>query len=237
LAALALCSAAAFASGYWVSRARAAGAPAANALTYSGVLSDVNGVPLSGMKNVLLQLYGAVTGGTALCGSTPAAVTLVGGAFSVSLGESCTAVVHANPDLWIDVLIDGASLGRTKLGAVPYALEAAHSVSATTATTATSAATALAAGGDLAAALSALQTSVAALKAAAAPLTTIHPDSIVAADGDFATPCLANGLSGGNTVLHACTLAANRKCTGLGYAAGVFVGESNGSLLSIYCIK
>src|SRR5262249_48869424 len=82
------------------------------------------------------------TGGTALCSSAAASVSLVGGAFQASLGDSCTTIVRANPDLWIDVLIDGASVGRTKLGAVPYAVEADHAVSASSATTATTAATA-----------------------------------------------------------------------------------------------
>ena len=34
--------------------------------------------------------------------------------------------MKANPDLWIEVIVEGESLGRTKLGAVPYAVEAAR---------------------------------------------------------------------------------------------------------------
>ncbi len=32
--------------------------------------------------------------------------------------------MKANPDLWIEVQVEGSLLGRSKLGAVPYALEA-----------------------------------------------------------------------------------------------------------------
>jgi len=156
-------SALAFASGYLISRARAAGAPQMSPLTYSGVLTDTSGVALTGSKNVLLQIYSVATAGTTLCGSAPVAVTLVGGAFSVPLGDACTAVVRANPDLWIDVLIDGASVGRTKLGAVPYSIESDHAVTATRATNADIAATANAAGGTLATAISTLDASVTAL--------------------------------------------------------------------------
>jgi hypothetical protein len=120
----ALSLAAAFAIGYWVSGARAAGIPGTAPLTYSGILTDMNGAPITGQKNLLIQLFGQASGGTALCGSTAAMVTLVGGAFQVPLGDNCTAVVHSTPDLWVDVLVDGGPVGRAKLGAVPYAVEA-----------------------------------------------------------------------------------------------------------------
>lgn len=52
-----------------------------------------------------------------------------------------------NPNVWVDVLVDGADTGTTKIGAVPYAVEANHTPNADNATTA---ATAQAAGGSLA---------------------------------------------------------------------------------------
>jgi hypothetical protein len=69
----------------------------------------------------------------------------------VVLPDACVTAAHAKADLWVDVSVDGASIGRTKLGAVPYAVEAEHAVSATNATKAQTATT-LAAGpvaGDL----------------------------------------------------------------------------------------
>jgi len=150
---VALALAAAFGLGYWASRASAAGVPATAPLTYSGVMTDMNGTPLTGTKNVLLQLYAAASGGSALCGSAATPVTLAGGAFQVALGDDCTAVVHMRPDLYVDVLVDGASVGRTKLGAVPYALEADTAQNAAAA----------AAGGSLAATLASLQAAISPL--------------------------------------------------------------------------
>lgn len=151
-----------FSLGYWASRVRAAGIPAMAALSYSGTLTDANGTPLSGSKNVLLQLYATATGGTALCASAPASVMLVAGTFQVPLGDDCVDVVHANPNLWIDVLIDGASIGRSKLGAVPYAVEA---------DTAQHAAAASTAAGTLATTLQTLQTTLQTLQTAVAALS------------------------------------------------------------------
>jgi len=49
---------------------------------------------------------------------------LSAGSFSVALSDCFTTNVHDHGDLWIEVQVDGASMGRTKLGAVPYAVEA-----------------------------------------------------------------------------------------------------------------
>ncbi|HEY2407164.1 MAG TPA: hypothetical protein VGI10_14230, partial [Polyangiaceae bacterium] len=54
------------------------------------------------------------------------------GHFSLTLGDDCTKGIGANKDTYVDVLLDGTSLAttRTKLGAVPYAVEANHALSA-----------------------------------------------------------------------------------------------------------
>ena len=64
------------------------------------------------------------TAGTIVCTTGSSAQTLTNGGFSVVLPDACVAAVHANTELWVEVLVDGASTGRSKLGAVPYALEA-----------------------------------------------------------------------------------------------------------------
>lgn len=115
-------------AGYSVERARAAGIPATTALTYSGVLTDANGVPLTGSKNIQIQLSDMA--GNVQCTVGPTATTLKAGSFSLPLLDACTTAVHADPDLWIEVFADGNSLGRTKLGAVPYAVETAHAKAA-----------------------------------------------------------------------------------------------------------
>lgn len=124
-----LCTTAA-AGGYWLGRARAAGVSASKALTYSGILTDTAGAPLAGTKNIQLQLWDAAADGTMQCTVGPAPLTLVGGGFQLAVPDTCAAAVQAAPDLWAEVFVDGATLGRTKLGAVPYALEAGRAADA-----------------------------------------------------------------------------------------------------------
>jgi hypothetical protein len=111
-------------SAYLVGRARASGVPATQPLTFSGVLTDTTGAPLTGSKNLQVQVWDDAAAGNVVCTSGSTAQTLVGGSFSIGLPTTCTTAVHASPDLWAELLVDGASVGRTKLGAVPYALEA-----------------------------------------------------------------------------------------------------------------
>jgi hypothetical protein len=127
-------------------RARASGIPSTGALSYAGVLDDANG-PITGSHNIQVILYDAASGGNNLCQTTSAAINITNGQFSVLLPDACTTAVGANPNVWVDVLVDGADTGTTKIGAVPYAVEANHTPNADNATTA---ATANAAGGTLA---------------------------------------------------------------------------------------
>ncbi len=128
--------------GYSVERARAAGIPAKQPMTYSGVLTNANGTPLTGSKNIQLSIFDMATDGTLQCSAGPTAITLAAGGFQLQLPDTCTTVIRGKPDLWLEVFVDGATMGRTKLGAVPYAIEATHAISADTATMATSAANA-----------------------------------------------------------------------------------------------
>ena len=112
---------------YLAGRARAASIPAAAALTYSGVLTDANGVPMTGSVPIQIAVWDAATAGNQICVTASAPQTLVGGAFQVTLPEACTTAVHASADLWVEVLVSGLAIGRTKLGAVPYAVVAAES--------------------------------------------------------------------------------------------------------------
>ena len=111
---------------YFAGRARAAGIPATQALTYSGVLTDATGTPMTGTVPIQIALFDAATAGNQACVTVSAPQTLVGGAFQIALPDACTTAVAANPDLWVDVLVSGLSVGRTKLGAVPYAVAAAQ---------------------------------------------------------------------------------------------------------------
>jgi hypothetical protein len=48
------------------------------------------------------------------------------GSFQLALPNECTTVVHDRTDLWVELIVDSVLLPRTKLGAVPYAVEADH---------------------------------------------------------------------------------------------------------------
>ena len=111
---------------YFAGRARAADIPAATPLTYSGFLTDAAGTPMTGSVPIQLGVFSAATGGTPLCVTPSTAQTLTAGAFQVTLPDTCTPVVHANADLWVEITVSGVPIGRTKLGAVPYAIVAAE---------------------------------------------------------------------------------------------------------------
>jgi hypothetical protein len=117
--------------GYFAGRARAAGIPAATPMVYSGLLTDAAGTPMTGSVPIQLSLFDAVTAGNLLCFTPSAAQTLTAGAFQITLPDTCTPVVRNNPDLWVEITVSGVTIGRTKLGAVPYAIVAAVAVEAT----------------------------------------------------------------------------------------------------------
>jgi hypothetical protein len=132
LAAMAVLSGAA---GYAL-RARAEGSPTTTPLFYRGTLLDPGGAPLTGNKAIAVSLYDDEKAGTLLCASPPSTVDLAAshGQFRIPLGGpggtgDCVKAVHDKSDLWVAVAVDGTQpFGRTKLGAVPYALEADHAL-------------------------------------------------------------------------------------------------------------
>jgi len=110
-------------------------------MTYAGVLLNADGAPLSGDQTVEIKLWNKAqpaTSDSPLCTSMPKVVTLdTAGRFSVPL-DVCVAAVKANANTWVEVVLESngtaTSLGITKMGAVPYAIEAEHATSADSAT-------------------------------------------------------------------------------------------------------
>jgi len=130
--------AAAVTGAFLAGRARADGVPATGALTYAGALQDANGQPLTGTRNLQVNFWNAATGGTTpACQTASAAIALEAGRFAIALPDTCTAAVRAKADVWSEVMLDGTSLGRAKLGAVPYAIEAMRATEAVRAADAT----------------------------------------------------------------------------------------------------
>lgn len=123
----------AFAAAFAV-QASAAGIPEADALTYTGYLEGADGMPLSGSHSIAVYFFATEVATKDLCSGKLGTSKLVSGRFQVPLPPECVDAVKANPDIWVGVEVDGSSLGRTKLGLVPYALEAGHATSADVAT-------------------------------------------------------------------------------------------------------
>lgn len=122
---VALFSAAAVSLGglYGVQRALAAGVPQTNTLVYSGTLLN-NGQPDTSSHFIILKLW-LPNATSSACATIPSGNTqLTNGRFSVPFDPSCIPVIHQNQDVQVEVVIDGASMGKNALKAVPYALEA-----------------------------------------------------------------------------------------------------------------
>lgn len=120
-----------------VQHVRAAGAPESGSLVYRGQLALPDGSMVNGPKNIGLGLFDAATAGTRVCDAPSTAITVTAGRFDLSLPDACVTAIKANPNLWVEVQVDGGPVGRSKLAAVPYAIEAGRAVSALTASSAT----------------------------------------------------------------------------------------------------
>ncbi|MBK6535140.1 MAG: tail fiber protein [Deltaproteobacteria bacterium] len=116
-----------------VRQTRADGIPGTSPMTYSGTLEE-GGVPVTGMRNVRLTVFDDATatdGAHIRCTTVAAGTAVTNGRFQVTLGNECTSVVRSTPNLWLDVEVAGTSLGRTKISAVPFAVEAGRAAELT----------------------------------------------------------------------------------------------------------
>lgn len=109
--------------GYHVGGARASGIPGMNTLAYAGTLLN-NGQPENASHFILLKLW-TNGGANVACSTIPGGnTTVTNGRFTIPLDPTCVPVIHQNPDVEVEVVVDGASMGKTSLAAVPYAVEA-----------------------------------------------------------------------------------------------------------------
>ena len=117
----------------WEGRGRASGIPTSDALFYAGTLQE-SGVEVTGTRAFTLRLWDSLTATTNTnkkCETTASATEVTRGRFRIALDASCVSAVRANPDLFIEVQVGATSLGRKKLGAMPYAIEADRASAAT----------------------------------------------------------------------------------------------------------
>ena len=107
-----------------VNSALAAGIPTSQPLFYGGYLEDAaTGKPASGTVSISVSLYKTSSSSTAECTTNAGNVLLSSGRFRVALNSQCLTAIQNNPDLWVGVLVNGSALPRSKIGAVPYAIE------------------------------------------------------------------------------------------------------------------
>lgn len=109
-------------------------------VTYSGALDNASGAPLTGEHNIEVKLFQLAGDGTpamdALCSTGSQAITLMAGRFSIPLPEPCVQALGSRASIEVEVMVDGASLGRNALAGVPYALQARNAQRAEVATNA-----------------------------------------------------------------------------------------------------
>jgi len=219
--------------GFGLRAVTADGIPQDSPLTYAGTLTEA-GAPITGQRSISVALWRNATAQAAespACVTGPAPVTVQAGRFRVPLAGACKAAINAERDLWVEVVVASSSLGRQKLGAVPYAVEAER---------------ASAASGALADSVTQLTQRLAALEQqmAEARLKTLETSALQASSislnateagawAEFARMCIADINSG------ACQVAANRKCVAMGFKLGVYIGEGTAAsgVRSAACLR
>jgi hypothetical protein len=121
------------------------GIPDMNPLYYSGTLTE-GGQAVTGTRAITVNVWPDGSASTMpLCQTVSSTTNVVGGRFRIALASSCKAALNQNNNAWVEVVDGATSVGRAKIGAVPYAVEADHAVAATSAASAATAAS-LAAG-------------------------------------------------------------------------------------------
>ena len=112
------------------------GIPASDPLYYAGYLTE-NGEPVNATRDLAIRLWPnaqAAPGESALCSTDVGNTSIVEGRFRVPLSQSCAQAIRQRSDTYVEVVVDtDLSLGRAKIGAVPYAIEAERAGSASSA--------------------------------------------------------------------------------------------------------
>jgi microcystin-dependent protein len=117
----------------FVVRAWAGGVPTEHALVYAGKLEQVDGTPVTGEHAIQVSFWKQAdppSGEMPLCQYPSELMEVTNGRFSVSLPKTCESAVKSSSDVWVEVALDGVPFAPSKLGAVPYALEAGHALTA-----------------------------------------------------------------------------------------------------------
>jgi hypothetical protein len=135
-------------------------------LNYSGRLEDPRGVPLAGTREIELILWDDQAS-VPLCTTGARSVALSDGRFSLALPAECNTGIQTQINISSEVVVNGQSLGKSAIFAVPRAIVCERATHATATDSAT---------GELAATIEGLSTSIAALEATVRTLQTSSAD-------------------------------------------------------------
>ncbi len=127
--------------GYVLHGARAEGIPSAPSMYYSGTLEE-GGVAVQGQRQMSLRLFdGPSEDAEKLCesipnatGGAPGKVTVNGGRFRFEVQQVqdgvdlCAKAVREHPELYAELVVNGEPFARSRIGVVPFAIEAEHAV-------------------------------------------------------------------------------------------------------------
>ncbi|MEQ9207234.1 MAG: hypothetical protein RLN78_07700 [Phycisphaerales bacterium] len=94
--------------------------PPSTAFTYQGALAD-NGTPTNGPTSMSFKLWDAAAGGSQVGPTINSVIDVDNGVFSKSLDFGAGSYTD-NQALWLEILVEGQSLGRTPMSATPYSL-------------------------------------------------------------------------------------------------------------------
>jgi hypothetical protein len=112
-------------------RALAGGIPSPIAMYYAGTLTE-GGQLVNGPRSLTVNIWADATSqGDPLCSTVASpAVNVVNGQFRIALASACKSAINANNNAYVEIIDGATSLGRTPMGAVPYAVEADHAANA-----------------------------------------------------------------------------------------------------------
>lgn len=111
-----------------------ASAQAPRIISFQGLLADAAGLPVTdGTHSLVLKIYDAATGGTALHTETQS-VTVLRGVFNTNIGSATpiAGTIAFDAQYYLGVSVDGGAelVPRTVLASVPYSLHATRAASA-----------------------------------------------------------------------------------------------------------
>ncbi len=117
---------------YNAGQADASGVPTTDPLYYGGVLEE-DGQLIEGSRALTINIWlrvDSVDQADRLCSAEFPDIELSAGRFRVALPESCLNAVRTRTELWSEIEVDGTSVGRAKIAALPYAVSAEYAVDA-----------------------------------------------------------------------------------------------------------